>query len=143
MTSRYGMHLGLLAALVPGLILAVGTAAADQPWTDIRAALYGEREIRDGAGVISLDAPVRAHDAAIVPIRIDALMPQTAERHIKAVTLVIDQNPAPIAGTFHLTPESGIASVATRVRVNQYTDVRAIAETSDGELYMASRFVKA
>ena len=29
------------------------------------------------------------------------------------------------------------------MRINEYTNVRAIAETSDGELYMASRFVKA
>ncbi|MGI9509949.1 MAG: quinoprotein dehydrogenase-associated SoxYZ-like carrier, partial [Geminicoccaceae bacterium] len=32
---------------------------------------------------------------------------------------------------------------ATRVRVNEYTNVRAIAEMNDGSLYMATRFVKA
>jgi sulfur-oxidizing protein SoxY len=131
--------------LFAGLIWGTPAIAAEPgaAWPDIRAALFGEREIRDGAGVITLEAPERAHDAAIVPVRIDALMPQSGDRHIKAITLVIDNNPAPIAGTFHLTPESGRASIATRVRVDRYTDVRAIAETSDGELYMASRFVKA
>ena len=29
------------------------------------------------------------------------------------------------------------------MRIAEYTNVRAIAETSDGQLYMASRFVKA
>jgi sulfur-oxidizing protein SoxY len=134
-------QLCLVAALTwapPAIGAEPGTA-----WADIRAALFGAREIGDGAGVIALQAPDRAHDAAIVPVRIAALIPQSGDRYIKAITLVIDNNPAPIAGTFHLTPESGVASIATRVRVNEYTDIRAIAETSDGELYMASRFVKA
>ena len=105
--------------------------------------LFADREILDGAGVISLSAPQRAHDAALVPIEIVADMPQTAERYIETIHLVIDDNPAPVAGVFHLTPQSGRASLATRVRINAYTNVRAIAETSDGQLYMASRFVKA
>jgi sulfur-oxidizing protein SoxY len=70
-------------------------------------------------------------------------MAQTPERYIRTVHLLIDRNPAPIAAVFHLTPDNGVATIATRVRVNEYTNVRAIAETSDGALYMASRFVKA
>jgi sulfur-oxidizing protein SoxY len=93
--------------------------------------------------VIALEAPERAHDAAVVPLTIAALMPQTPERYVRTVHLLIDHNPAPVAGVFHLTPASGIATIRTRVRVNEYTRIRAIAETSDGRLYMASRFVKA
>ncbi|MDH3638102.1 MAG: quinoprotein dehydrogenase-associated SoxYZ-like carrier, partial [Gammaproteobacteria bacterium] len=44
---------------------------------------------------------------------------------------------------FHYTPKSGRADLALRVRINEYTPVRAIAETNDGELYMTRRFVKA
>jgi sulfur-oxidizing protein SoxY len=124
----------------------VGPATAEEPseaWPDLREWLFADREIQDGAGVIALSAPYRAHDAAIVPLEIVALIPQTPERYIRTVHLVIDQNPAPVAGVFHLTPQSGSATVATRVRINEYTHVRAIAETSEGALYMASRFVKA
>ena len=135
-------------ALTLGVALAasLGPAAAADPdaaWDDIREMLFADREIQDGRGVIHLAAPQRAHDAAIVPIEIVAEIPQTPERHIRTVHLVIDQNPAPVAGVFHLSPESGRATIATRVRINEYTNVRAIAETSDGKLYMASRFVKA
>jgi sulfur-oxidizing protein SoxY len=133
-------------AVVIGLAVATSSgpaAASSEAWPDLREWLFADREIQDGAGVLLLSAPDRAHDAAIVPLEITALIPQTPERYIKTIHLVIDQNPAPVAGVFHLTPQSGSATIATRVRVNEYTHVRAIAETSDGALYMASRFVKA
>jgi sulfur-oxidizing protein SoxY len=138
--------LGWAGALLLGIALLTqpaSAAGADDPWPELRDLLFAGRPIQDGAGVIALDAPVRAYDAAVVPVTISALLPQTPQRYIKTVHLVIDHNPAPIAGVFHLTPANGIATIATRVRVNEYTNVRAIAETSDGQLYMASRFVKA
>ncbi|MEZ5930577.1 MAG: quinoprotein dehydrogenase-associated SoxYZ-like carrier [Alphaproteobacteria bacterium] len=135
---------GLAMAMMVLLALSAGQAmAADDAWPDIRAALFDDRDIRDGAGVIRLQAPERAEDAAIVPIKVTADMPQTVDRYIRTIHLVIDQNPAPVAGVFHLTPESGVATIATRVRVNEYTHVRAVAETNDGALYMATAFVKA
>ncbi len=132
----------LLSALV---FIALPALAADDddPWQDIRAYLFEDREILDGTGVIRLDAPDRAQDAAIVPVKINAEIPQTQEHYIRRIHLLIDKNPSPVAGIFHLTPESGIATIATRIRVNEYTNIRAIAETNDGKLFMAKRFVKA
>ncbi len=142
--STISRSLALAAALA---LAQAGTALAaaeeDDPWPDLRDSLFDDRPIHDGAGVISLEAPYRAHDAAIVPITMKAEMPQTADRYIKAITLVIDKNPAPVAAVFGLAPINGDATIATRVRVNEYTHVRAIAETNDGELYMATKFVKA
>lgn len=127
------------------LALAASPAAAESTaWGDIREALFGaEREILPGEGVIALQAPYRALDAATVPINVTALIPQDEARYIRSLTLVVDDNPAPVVGTFHFSPANGIASVATRVRINAYTNVRAIAETNDGKLYMASAPVKA
>jgi hypothetical protein len=85
--------------------------------------------------LIELDTPVRAEDAAFVPLKIKAKIPQTRERYIKTITLIIDKNPSPVAGTFHFTPQSGRADLAMRIRVNEYSPVRAIAETSDGRFY--------
>ncbi len=134
---------GLVLAALLGAAPAQPAGAADAPWPELRALLFADRPVLDGAGVIALEAPERAYDAAVVPITISALAPQTPGRYVKTVHLLIDHNPAPVAGVFHLTPANGVATIATRVRVNEYTDVRAIAETSDGQLYMASRFVKA
>jgi sulfur-oxidizing protein SoxY len=127
-----------------GWAAAAGAGAADgERWAALRGALFGDRPILDGAGVISLGAPARAQDAALVPIEIRALPGQAPARAITTVHLVIDHNPAPVAGVFHMAPASGWAVLATRVRISEHTQVRAIAETSDGALYMASRFVKA
>jgi sulfur-oxidizing protein SoxY len=59
------------------------------------------------------------------------------------VYLVIDHNPSPLGAVFTFAPDSGRADLETRVRIEEYTHVRAIAELSDGKLYMASRYVKA
>jgi len=112
-------------------------------WDNIRQQLFADKEIADGAGVIKLEAPPRVTDAAFIPVTIAAEKPQTPEKFIKNLYLVIDENPSPIAAVFHLTPENGIANISTRVRIDKYTHVRAIAETSDGKLYMAAAFLKA
>lgn len=138
-----GRRLATLAVLCAFGAATPALAADEGAWAAIRATLYGERPIHDGAGVIALEAPERAHDAALVPVTVEALTPQGDERRIESVTLIIDDNPAPVAGTFRFSERSGTATLSTRVRINSYTNVRAIAETSDGELYMAERFVKA
>ena len=49
----------------------------------------------------------------------------------------------PIAGTFQFTEHSGRADLRMRIRVAQFTPVRAVAELNDGSLFMSRRFVKA
>ena len=112
-------------------------------WQQVRKGLFGTRTLHPGDGVIVLEAPPRAEDAAVVPVALRGQFPQTSARHIRRVVLLIDNNPSPIAATFDYTVESGRADVETRVRIDEYTFVRAVAETNDGELYMAARYVKA
>ncbi len=129
--------------ILVGLGTNFAASAEDDPWPDLKQALFDDRRIQAGEGVIRLEAPYRAHDAAIVPITLAAEMPQTPTRYIRSITLIIDSNPAPVAAVFTMTPRSGTATISTRVRINAYTNVRAVAETNDGSLYMASKFVKA
>lgn len=136
---RFAM-LGLLAA---GFQAGPAAAEEDDAWSDLKEALFGDRPIAAGEGVVRLEAPYRAYDAAIVPITLVAEIPQAAERYIKSLTLVIDNNPAPVAAVFNMTPRSGTARISTRVRINAYTNVRVVAETNDGALYMDRKFVKA
>src|SRR5262249_23969204 len=83
----------------------------------------------------------RAEDAAIVPVTLRTTLPSGDTRTVKVITLVIDQNPAPVAATF--TIDAGISMISTRVRVNSYTNVYAVAERSDGSLYVVQTYVKA
>jgi sulfur-oxidizing protein SoxY len=123
--------------------------AGDDPqasliWQKVRASLFQDRPITPAtADVLTLEAPSRAVDAAVVPIAIRSRLPQTPARHVSRLYLLIDANPSPISAIFQLTPESGRADIETRVRIDAYSFVRAIAETNDGRLYMATRFVKA
>lgn len=112
-------------------------------WEAIREALFAGRAIADGGAVIALDAPYRAEDAAVVPVAIRAGVPQSLDSFIKTVHLIVDNNPSPVAGVFHFTPGNGSATIATRLRVDEYTHIRAIAELNDGRLFMSSRYVKA
>ena len=144
-----------LSRIILGCVLLAGALAAGaaetQPtvessvvWDKVRASLFAARPINTNAdSVIKLETPNRAEDAAIVPISVKTLGPQTAQRFIQKIYLVIDGNPSPIAAVFTFTPDSGRADIETRVRVEQYTPIRAIAEMNDGELFMAARFMKA
>ncbi|MFK8068651.1 MAG: quinoprotein dehydrogenase-associated SoxYZ-like carrier [Gammaproteobacteria bacterium] len=104
---------------------------------------FQDKTLNEGESIIQLNVPYRAEDASVVPISINAQIPQTKDRYIKTVYLFADNNPEPLAGTFRLTPEMGKADLAMRIRIDQYTSVRAVAEMNTGELYMDTKFVRA
>jgi sulfur-oxidizing protein SoxY len=123
------------------------SAGQDQPseetWNSIRDDIFKGRAVLDGAGLVVLDAPRRAEDSAIVPIGMRVNLAGDDKRTLKSLTLVIDENPAPVAGTFTIGPRAGVTSISTRVRVNSYSYVRLVAELSDGKLYGVKAYVKA
>ena len=117
---------------------------ASEIWQKVRTSFFESRPITNvGSDVLVLDTPIRAEDAAVVPIAMRAKLPHTSASFVEKLYLVIDNNPSPLSAVFLFTPNSGRADVETRVRVDEYTFVRAIAETSDGRLLMHTRFVKA
>jgi len=143
------IHVAWMAAFALAATISSGSFPAgaengdDARWAELKEMVFGGKAILDGSGVVELEAPKRAYDAAIVPVTIKALIPQTAERYIKTITLLVDKNPVPVAAVFHMTPQNGIGTISTRIRVNEYTNVRAVVETSDGKLFQAVRHVKA
>jgi sulfur-oxidizing protein SoxY len=132
----------LAAFSFPCALQAQETPSAD-PWPSLVIDVFHDKPIKDGAGIISLDAPVRAEDAALVPMKLAILLAPDDPRKVKSITLVIDENPAPVAAVFEIGPKAQITTISTRVRVNQYTNVHAVAELSDGSLYSVMRYVKA
>jgi sulfur-oxidizing protein SoxY len=114
------------------------TSAADL-WPGLVVDIFQGREIGKSDGSIALDAPMRAEDAAIVPMTLRFPAPE----NIESATLVIDQNPMPMAARFTFGEKAGVDFIETRVRVNAYTNVHAVAETRDGKLWSEAKFVKA
>jgi len=141
--------------LVGFLLAFVGTSASaatgdfaakilsEDRWNSMRLQLFHEREIDEQGGVISLDMPGRAFDSARVPVTIKAELPQSDDRFIEKLYLIVDNNPLPVAGTFTFQPNKGWDTIVTELRVNEYTSARVVAEMNTGELFMDSRFIKA
>jgi sulfur-oxidizing protein SoxY len=88
-------------------------------------------------GHLSLDMPTAAEDGRIVPVIIESDLPMTPDRYVKAVHLVVDFNPDAHLAVFELSPALGEVSLTTRIKMKRSTWVRAIAETSGGELWAA------
>jgi sulfur-oxidizing protein SoxY len=132
----------LAALLVCGGRLAAVAAGPQDPWPDLVRDVFDGRSLADGTGLIAIEMPYRAEDAAIVPVTLRLTLPPGDRRSVRRVTLVIDQNPAPVAATFALG-QAKVSTISTRVRVDSYTNVHAVAELSDGSLHVSQTFVKA
>ena len=116
---------------------------SEAAWEVLRESNFQDRAIEDGAAaerLLQIKAPFRAEDPAVVPISVTT-RPEPGQ-HIKKMHLFIDKNPIPLIGVLDFTNRSGRADFATRVRVDDFTYVRAIAETEDGNLYMNKTFVR-
>jgi sulfur-oxidizing protein SoxY len=135
---------GLLGAnqLLPGQVLAARVSGSgpdpevpNEQVAKILKDLFGDRPI--GKGHISLDMPAVAEDGRIVPVIIESDLPMTPDRYVKAVHLIVDHNPDPHLAAYHLTPALGSVALQTRIKMKRTTWVRAILETSTGEVWAA------
>jgi sulfur-oxidizing protein SoxY len=110
-----------------------------QRWNLVRMSVYGDRAVQDAGDAVQLNAPARAMDAALVPVTVRF----ETSRRIVALSLFVDNNPSPLVGVFHFGPAMTQGQIKTRVRVDAYTMIHAVAETDDGSLLVAAQFVKA
>jgi sulfur-oxidizing protein SoxY len=135
---------GVLALAAGGMAITVLTRPASaQLAAPTQAAidrLRGSRTPQEGR--ITLRAPPIAENGNTVPLTVSVESPMTAADHVKAIYVFADKNPTPEVATFHLTPAMGRASADTRIRLGQTQDVVALAEMSDGTLFMARAEVK-
>jgi len=70
------------------------------------------------------------------------MMSMAADRYVKAVHLLVDNNPDIHLAEFRLTPQIGQAFVSTRIKMRMTSPVRAVIETSDGALWGAAADVR-
>jgi sulfur-oxidizing protein SoxY len=136
------------AAGLPGLVHAQ-LPAGDDPeasaiWPKLRAHLFSDRPLLNAnPAQLQFSAPRRAEDPAFVPLAVRADPAAWGGSAVRRITLLIDNNPSPIAAQIDLPAGGALPELETRVRVDAYSFVRAIAECADGRLFQATRFVKA
>lgn len=105
----------------------------------LRAAI-GERT--PVVGRVTLRVPPIAENGNTVPLTVQVESPMTSADHVKAIYILADKNPSPEVATFRLTPSLGRAQAETRIRLGTTQDVVAVAEMSDGSVWMARAEVK-
>ncbi|MEE9209554.1 MAG: thiosulfate oxidation carrier protein SoxY [Kiloniellales bacterium] len=137
----------LLVAIGAGGLAVVGMTLVPRAVLADTAAMKEAMKARVGgavaqAGRISLELPQIAENGNTVPIAIEVDSPMTEQDYVKAVHVFAEQNPLPNVATFRFTPRSGRARAATRMRLLKTQNVVALAEMSDGSVYMASTEVK-
>src|SRR5947209_4021387 len=104
--TRRGALLAAFAVGASGRRAAAQSPAAADAWPALAGQIFDNRPIADGKKILEIEAPYRAEDAALVPITIRTLSPPADTRPIERITLVIDENPSPLAATFTLGPNS-------------------------------------
>lgn len=132
------------ATLALTLLLPLSTASAKEDvWPTLKQETFGDRAIESDDMVV-LEIPGTAEDASLVPLTVR--VPPHVTQDLKSLTLIIDNNPDPVIATLNFGPAAGNGgerSFSTRVRIDTFSPVRAILETADGNLHMASKFVAA
>ena len=132
--------LGLMVVSAVALGASAASAFAGTTWDILKPDIFGDRSIHDGRGIIQFSAPARPTDQSIVPVSMKASF--SDGRTLKSVTFIVDENPSPVAAAFQLGEGRTEISLATKLRFNSATDVRAVVEASDGQLYMVSKHTK-
>jgi len=136
---------GAAALVISTLVLsAPGAYAEEAMWPILKEMTFGDRPIQEEDGMVVLETPSKVEDAAIVPLTVR--VPPSVQGKLKSLTLFIDKNPDPKVATLTFGPAAGTGgerSFSTRVRVDNFSHVRAILETEDGSLHMTTKFLAA
>jgi sulfur-oxidizing protein SoxY len=114
----------------------------DVPWKvqQVLKDLFGDRPVQPGH--VQLDVPTVAADGRVVPVLVESDLPMTPGAYVKAIHVLVDNNPDIHLAEFRLTPEIGQAFVSTRIKMRMTSPVRAILETSDGAVWGAAADVR-
>ncbi|HWM48891.1 MAG TPA: thiosulfate oxidation carrier protein SoxY [Xanthobacteraceae bacterium] len=139
-TRRRALGLGASAVLV--LTVADVTGALATPAeTDAEIAKFtgGKTPVQ---GKIAIDLPEIAENGNTVPLSIVVDHPMTEQSYISDILVVADGNPRPGVAAFHLTPASGKATAATRIRLQTTQNIIVVAKTNSGQLFTDRKQVK-
>ncbi len=134
-SDRRGLVLGAAAlsalALLPKAALATPQAASEL----LRKLVKGAPR----QGRVVLHAADIAENGNSVPLTVTVESPMTEKDHVSAIHVVSGGNPNPGVVSVRLGPANGKAEIALRIRLAESDKVIAVAEMSDGSVWIGSR----
>jgi sulfur-oxidizing protein SoxY len=140
-TRRRFVAVAAAVAVAAPALLRAGGAAATQ--ADLEAAIRAiTKGVRPKEDRVKVDAPPLAETGTAVPVTVTVESAMTAQDRVSAIYILLEQNPEPEAGAFHLGPRCGKAEVATRVRMFAPQKVYGLAAMSDGSFWIGSIHVE-
>lgn len=139
--SRRRVIKGASALALGGLWLAGRPAEADVAKAQkLLAELIGGKTPQEGK--VRVEMPQIAENGQSVPLTAAVDSPMTADNYCKVIHILADGNPEAGVCSFKFTPASGRAEFSTRMRLAQTQNVWAVAEMSDGSVWMTKTEVK-
>jgi sulfur-oxidizing protein SoxY len=120
---------GLVCAAFP-MSTSAEAADADKAIRD----LFGDGELNEGR--VTVDLPPIAENGNSVAIKVTVDSPMTQKNHVRRIAIISPRNPLAEVAEFQLGPRAGKAEVATRIRMAGTQTIRAVAEMSDGSLWL-------
>jgi sulfur-oxidizing protein SoxY len=132
-TTRRGF---LIAAAGFGLVTVLPADQARATPASMAAAIkkvVGTAALRKGK--VTLDLPPIVENGNTVSMEVSVESPMTPESFVKAIHVFNEKNPQPNVISARLSPRSGQAKVATRIRLADSQRVIAIAEMNDGTFW--------
>jgi sulfur-oxidizing protein SoxY len=137
------MALGSMV-LTPGQALA--QASGVQPEEELSQTmerLFAKRPIKDAGDMMEFKIPVIAENGSVVPARVEVKSAAVAKgKYVKAIYLIVDKNRRPMTAKYTFSADAGGALVGTNLRLGATSNVRAVAEMSDGSLFQATQEVR-
>ena len=134
------------SATVAGLLASVGMlpAKAQAAWT---AAAFESKTLADAVKALGGAVPVESKDVtvtgpdiaengAVVPVGCSTTLPG-----VKRLMLMVEKNPSMLAAVFDVT-DAVDASLTTRVKMGQSSNVFAVAMMGDGKVLYAVKEIK-
>ncbi len=135
-TTRRKVLAGAVGALAASALQVTVRPAHATP-EEMQAAIakvIGDAKLNHGK--VALDIPPLVENGNSLPCSVTVESPMTPTDYCKAIHIFNEKNPQPNVISAHLTPRSGRASFATRIRLSDSQNVVAIAEMSDGSFWL-------
>ena len=143
MKTKQFLFNGLIAT---SLLVGVNFSALAEPdaklWPVMKEAFFAKRPISE-VTFMKIEAPRRAESGAQVPVTYSIDNAAASGVKITKLYAFVDANPIPLTATYHLTDALGNFQLSTRIRFETDAFVRLVGEDAKGNLYLASREIRA